>query len=87
MFETLKDGSFQINSLVSNNCFSYRNVFQTGVNALLKFAVTRLKLHQTWQAQSVLNTWTVELYMRYNTLSSHEQDKEENGVIFVQIFV
>ena len=87
MFEPLKDGSLQINSLVSNNCFSYRNVFETDVNGLLKFTVTILKLHQTWQAQSVLNTRTFELYMPYNTLKCHDQDKEENVVIFVQILV
>ena len=33
---TLKDGSLQIDILVSNNCFSYRNVFQNSVNALSK---------------------------------------------------
>ena len=32
----LKDDSLQINSLAFNNCFSYRNVFQNGVNALSK---------------------------------------------------
>ena len=36
IFETLKDGSLEINSLALNNCFSYKNVFQNGVNALLK---------------------------------------------------
>ena len=35
-FETLKDGSLQMNSLALNNCFSYRNVFQNGVNTLSK---------------------------------------------------
>ena len=33
---TLKDGSLQINSLTSDKCFSYRNVFQNDVNALSK---------------------------------------------------
>ena len=33
LFGTLKDGSLQIITLTSNNCFSYRNVFQNGVNA------------------------------------------------------
>ena len=36
MFETLKDGSPQSISLASNNCFSYTDVFQNGVNALSK---------------------------------------------------
>ena len=33
IFETLKDGNFQIDNLASNNCFDYKNVFQ---NCLLK---------------------------------------------------
>ena len=36
VFGTLEDGSLQINNLTSNNCFSYLNVFQNGVNALSK---------------------------------------------------
>ena len=36
IFVTLKDGSLQIDILVSNNCFSYRNVYQNGVKALSK---------------------------------------------------
>ena len=35
-FGTLKDVSLLINSLASNNCFSYRNFFQNGVEALSK---------------------------------------------------
>ena len=35
-FWKLKDGSLEINSLALNNCFSYRNVFQNGINALTK---------------------------------------------------
>ena len=29
-FGTLKDGSFETDSLALNNCFSYKNVFQEG---------------------------------------------------------
>ena len=36
VFGTLKDGSLLINSLPSNICFSYRNMFQNGVDALSK---------------------------------------------------
>ena len=36
IFGTLKDGSLLINTLASNICFSYRNVFQNGVDALSK---------------------------------------------------
>ena len=42
IFGTLKDGSFLINILASNFCFSYRNMFQNGVDALSKIVDTFL---------------------------------------------
>ena len=36
IFGTLKDGSLKLSSLALNNCLSYRNVFQNGVNVLSK---------------------------------------------------
>ena len=36
IFGTLKNGSLLINTLASNICFSYRNIFQNGVDALSK---------------------------------------------------
>ena len=36
IFGPLKDGSLLINTLASNICFSYRNMFQNGVDALSK---------------------------------------------------
>ena len=33
---TLKDGSHLIDIFASSNCFSYRNIFQNGVDALSK---------------------------------------------------
>ena len=36
LFGTLKDGSLLINTLASNICFSYRNMFQNGADALSK---------------------------------------------------
>ena len=36
IFGTLKDGSLLINTLASDICFSYRNMFQNGVDALSK---------------------------------------------------
>ena len=36
IFGTLKDGSLLINTLASNICFSYRNMFKNGVDALSK---------------------------------------------------
>ena len=50
IFETLKDGSLEINNLELNNCSSYRTVFQSGVNASSKmilktsFFVKKLKI-------------------------------------------
>ena len=38
-FRSLKDSSLEINSLALNKCFSYRNVFQNGVNALSKIVI------------------------------------------------
>ena len=43
IFGTLEDGSLEINSLALNNCFSYRHVFQNGVNALSKMVYKNLK--------------------------------------------
>ena len=36
IFGILKDGRLLINTLASNICFSYRNIFQNGVDALPK---------------------------------------------------
>ena len=36
IFGTLKDGSLLVNTLASNICFSHRNMFQNGVDALSK---------------------------------------------------
>ena len=36
IFGTLKDGSLLIDTLASNICFGYRNMFQNGVDALSK---------------------------------------------------
>ena len=36
IFGTLKDGSLLINTLASNICFSYRNMFQNDIDALSK---------------------------------------------------
>ena len=36
IFGTLKDESLLINTLASNICFSYRNMFENGVDALSK---------------------------------------------------
>ena len=36
IFRTLEDGSLLINTLASNICFSYRKMFQNGIDALSK---------------------------------------------------
>ena len=36
IFGTMKDESLLIDTLASNTCFSYRNMFQNGVDALSK---------------------------------------------------
>ena len=52
IFGTLKDGSLLINTLVSNICFGYRNMFQNGVDALSKivdaFLSKSSKFHLVW---------------------------------------
>ena len=40
--ENQKNGSLKINNFPSNNCFSYRNVFQNGVNAKSKIGLKEL---------------------------------------------
>ena len=57
----VKDGSLQINSLVSNNCFSYRHVFQNGVNALSK-----MTNHFCQKSQN-----TVSMFYRLTVLHSN----------------
>ena len=52
IFGTLKDGSIFINTLASNICFSYRNMFQNGVDALSTivdaFLSKSSKFHLVW---------------------------------------
>ena len=52
IFGTLKDGSLLIDTLASNICFSYRNMFQNGLDALSKivdaFLSKSLKFYLVW---------------------------------------
>ena len=48
IFGTLKDGSLLINTLVSNICFSYRNMFQNGVDAFSKIVDAFLSKSSTF---------------------------------------
>ena len=38
IFGTLEDGSLLIGIFASNNCLSYRNIFQNGVDAMSKIS-------------------------------------------------
>ena len=44
IFGTLEDGCLQTNSLALNNNFSYRVVFQNGINALSKMVLKKLNI-------------------------------------------
>ena len=60
IFGTFKDGSLQINSLALNNCLSYRNVFQNGVNTLSKMV---LKTRVFWSKSSSFRVvWTTRFF-------------------------
>ena len=52
IFGTLKDGSLLINILASNICFSYRNIFQNGIDPLSKiggaFLSKSSKFYPVW---------------------------------------
>ena len=48
IFGTLKDGRLLINTLASNICFSYRNMFQNGVDALSKIVDAFLSKSSTF---------------------------------------
>ena len=64
IFGTLKDGSLLINILASNNCFSYRNIFQNGVNTLSKIGNTFLSKSSKLQ---LARTPVKELQMEFQT--------------------
>ena len=80
IFGTLKDGSLLINTLPSNICFSYSNVFQNGVDALSKIADAFLskssKFYLVWiirqcsnfaSLEAVAQTLIKELQMTFQT--------------------
>ena len=69
---TLKDGSLLINTLASNICFSYRNMFQNGVDALSKivdaFLSKSSKFHLVriiWWCSNFASLWHKHLLRNY----------------------
>ena len=78
MFDTLKDGSLLINTLAWNICFSYRNMFEDGVDALSKivdaFLSKKLKILSSSDypkmfkfCKPVAQTLTKELQITFQT--------------------
>ena len=72
IFGTLKDASLLINTLASNICFSYRNMFQNGVDALSKivdaFLSKSSKFYLVWTIQWCSNftsLWHKHLLRNY----------------------
>ena len=72
IFGTLKDGSLLINTLASNICFSYRNIFQNGVDALSKivdvFLSKSSKFHLVriiWKCPNFASLWHKHLLRNY----------------------
>ena len=80
IFEALKDGRLLINTLVSNICFSCRNMFQNGVDALIVknswcLFVKKLKILSSSDypklfkiCYPVAQTLTKELQMTFQTV-------------------
>ena len=67
-----KDGSLLINTLASNICFSYRNMFQNGVDALSKivdaFLSKSSKFHLVriiWKCSNFGSLWHKHLLRNY----------------------
>ena len=54
IFGTLKDESLLINTLASNLCFSYRNMFQNGVDALSKIVDAVLSKSSTFDLVRII---------------------------------
>ena len=54
IFGSLKDGSHLINALTWNICFSYRNMFQNGVDALSKITDAFLSKSSTFHLVRII---------------------------------
>ena len=72
IFGTLKDESLLINTLAANICFSYRNMFQNGVDALSKivdaFLSKSLNFYLVWiirKCSNFASLWHKHLLRNY----------------------
>ena len=72
IFGTLKDGSLLINTLASKICFSYRNMFQNGFNALSKIVDAFLSktskfylVRIIWKCSNFASLWHKYLLRNY----------------------
>ena len=52
LLERPKDGSLEINSLALESCFSYRNIFQNGVNFFVKNGFKKTPVFLVQKAQN-----------------------------------
>ena len=73
IFGTLKDGSLLINTLASNICFSYRNIFQNGASALSKIVYAFLSKNSKFYLVRIIrlcsnfaSLWRKHLLRNYN---------------------
>ena len=66
-FGTLKDGSLQSNSLALNNNFSYRKIFQNGVNSLSKM-VFKKNLVFLPKSSTFRVVWTIQLCSNFTSM-------------------
>ena len=65
IFGILKVGNLEIDSLILNNCFSYRNVFQNGVNTLSKM------VFKTWflsKSSTFREVWTIRFCSNFTSM-------------------
>ena len=67
IFGTLKDGSLLINTLASNICFSYRNMFQNGVDALSNIVDAFLS-----KSSKFYLVWIIRYYSKNYGSLTHE---------------
>ena len=81
IFGTLNDGSLLINGLASNDCFSYRNFFQNGVDALSKiFNAFLSKISIFWKSDHPIMLKFASLRHKY-LCCQFWQDLSTSGMV------
>ena len=77
VFGTLKGGSLLINILASNNCFSFRNIFQNALDALPKIPDTFVSKSSKYLScsgyQKFASLWHEHLLRNYKWNFRHLQ--------------